>query len=48
MKAYTPHEDTPITPEEKRRITSFHAILVECSAGIELITNIINASRIQF
>ena len=48
MKAYTPHEDTHITPEEKRRITSFCTILIECSAEIELITNIINTSRIWF
>ena len=46
MKAYTPHEDTPITPEEKRKITSFHTILVEYSAEIELITNIKNTSRL--
>ena len=45
MKAYTPHEDTLITAEEKR-ITSFHAILIECSAELELIMNIINTSGI--
>ena len=48
MKAYTSHEDIPITPEEKRRKTSFHAILIEYSAELELTTNIINTSRIQF
>ena len=47
MKAYNPHEDTPITPEEKKIITSFHTILIDCSAKIELIANI-NTSRIQF
>ena len=46
MKAYTPHDDTPIPPEEKRRITSFHTIVIECSAEIELIMNIKNTSRI--
>ena len=37
MKAYTTHEDAPITPEEKRRITSFHTILIACIGEIELI-----------
>ena len=48
LKAYTPHDDKPITPEEKRKITSFHTFMIECSAEIELIVNIINTSRIQF
>ena len=48
MKAYNSQEDMPMTPEEKRRITSFHAIWIEFSAEIELIMNIINTSRIQF
>ena len=46
--AYTSHEDTPITSEEKRRVTSFHANLIEYGAELELIANIINTSRLQF
>ena len=46
MKDYTLHKDTPITPEEKRRITSFHAILIDCSAELGLITNVINTSAL--
>ena len=49
MKVYTSHnKDRPITPEEKGRITSSYAILTEHSAEIELISNIINTSQIQF
>ena len=48
MKAYTPCEGTTITPEEKRRIASFHPILLGLSAETELIANIINLSRLQF
>ena len=48
MDAYSPHKDTPITPEENSIITSFHTILVEWSAEIELIANIINKSRILY
>ena len=49
MKAYTPYNrERPITPEDKSRRTSFHATLIECSAEIELIVNIINTLRIQF
>ena len=35
MKAYASHDNTPITPEEKRRITSFNTILIESSAELE-------------
>ena len=49
MKVYTSYnKDRPITLEEKGRTTSFHAILVVCSVEIELISNIINRSWIQF
>ena len=46
MKSYTLHEDTPITPEEKRRITSYNVIWREYSAECELIVTIINTSRL--
>ena len=45
VKAYTPYKGTTIIPEEIR-ITSFQTILIDCSAEIQLITNIINTSRI--
>ena len=48
MKAHTSHEVAPVAPEEKRRVTSFHTILIECSAECEMIANIINTSRLQF
>ena len=46
VKAYNPYKGTSSTPEERRRMPSFHTILLEYSAEIELITNIINTSRI--
>ena len=47
MKVYTSgNKDRPNTLEEKGRRTSFHTILVECIAEIELISNIINTSWI--
>ena len=48
VKVYNLYKGTTITPEEKRRINSFHSILLECSAEFELIANIINTSRIKF
>ena len=49
MKVYGPYnKNRPTTPEEKGRITSFHAILIECSTEIELIAIIINTSQIWF
>ena len=47
VKAYNPYKGTSSTPEERRR-TSFHTILLECSAEIEMSANITNTSRIQF
>ena len=47
IKGYTTYnKDRPITLEEKGRTTFFHAILVESSAEIELISNIIHTSWI--
>ena len=44
-KVYTPYNvNRPITPEEKGRITPFDTILIQCSAEIELISNIVNTS----
>ena len=47
MKVYTSYiKDRPITLEEKGRTTSFHTILVKCSAEIEFFSNIMNTSWI--
>ena len=49
MKVYTSYnKDRPITLKEKGRTTSFHAIITEHIPEIELISNIINTSWIQF
>ena len=49
MKVYTSYnKDRPISLEEKGKTTSFQAILVEYITEIELISNIINTSQIQF
>ena len=42
VKSYNPFKGRTITPEERRRINSVHSILLECSAEVELIANIIH------
>ena len=42
------YSDQPITYEERRRMQSFHKILVECIEEVKLISTLITNSQSQF